>query len=200
MSKSRVNETPSSALFKYQANPDDKELRDDSLCSENPDPDFWSNAPFPVWAICGPYHRAALKHGDIVFFIPQKYVLERVGIRGYIFAGFLVVGEIRPTPKQVRDDPRIRKNYYHRYKHDLNLHLRDDPPHTKAIRPHNFIVGTRQSKWFGPKGPYVRPILRKLELHAHLKTLGVGLNNSIPRLTRLQAERIRKEILSTTAG
>jgi hypothetical protein len=195
-------EKPRSALFKYEANPHDPDLRDksfcDSICSENPDPDFWSNAPLAVWAICGPYQRAALSKGDMILFIPQKYSLEQAGFRDYIFAGFLVVREIHSSPQEVKADSRISKRYYRRYRSDLRMHLRNDAPLTGRIRPHNFVVGTSDSKWFGREGPPVRPILGKLGLHAHLRSLGRGRNNSIPRLTKRQATRIREEILSYT--
>jgi len=197
-----ISEETRSALFKYEADPHDRDLRDKSfcncICSENPDPDFWSNAPTPVWAICGPYYRAALRKGDIIFFIPQKYAIEQTGLQDYIFTGFLVVDSIHTKPSDVRNDSRIDRNYYKKYRRDLNNHMQHDAPRTKRIRAHNFVVGTRDSEWLGLKGPFVRPILCRLGFKPQLKTLDKGRNNCIPRLNTKQATRLRREILSST--
>ncbi len=84
-------------LFKYNANPQSRELRDnaDDQCGLV-DPDFWTNE-VPVWAMCGPYVRESLEPGDALVFVPHKRSLVLAGMApNYIYAGIMVVSHVVP--------------------------------------------------------------------------------------------------------
>jgi hypothetical protein len=183
-----------SALFKYDADPYDNDLRDKSPCCSLPDPDFWSNT-VPVWALCGPYHRAKLEPGDMIFFIPKIDAIRKAGLKDHIFSGVLVVGEKLLEVDEVARHRFLREDYTRHYRRDLRAHLEDDRKRnrerTRSLRSTNFIVGDkRHSFWLGRNGPNVRQVLKSLGLHRQLSKLGSGRNNSIPRLTAEESTRL----------
>jgi len=143
-------------VWKYLANPDDQELRDEmgkSGCRVlNPDPDFWGNK-FPVWSICGPRVRATLDEGDVLFFTPTLSRSRRAQVPDYLCTGYLVVNEILPDSDSLLSDPRFTDRYKDNYRKDLNKHLKGDPATTRAQRPKRIVLGDRrQSVWFGRRG------------------------------------------------
>jgi hypothetical protein len=184
-----------SALFKYDADPYDNDLRDKSPCCSLPDPDFWSNT-VPVWALCGPYHRAKLEPGDMIFFVPKIDAIRKAGLRDYIFSGVLVVGEKPSNVHEVARHRFLREGYVRHYRRDLRAHLEDDRKRnrerTRSLRSTNFIVGDkRRSFWLGRNGPNVKQVLKSLGLHRQLRRLATGRNNSIPRLSDEESARLR---------
>lgn len=187
-----------SALFKYDANPTSKDLRDKSPCCSIPDPDFWSNT-VPVWALCGPYHRAKLEVGDTIFFIPKIDAIRKAGLKNYIFSGVLVVGEKLSSVDEVARHRFLRESYVRRYRRDLRTHLKDDRnrkcERTRRLRSTNFIVGDkRRSFWLGRNGPDVKQVLKSVDLHRQLSRLATGRNNSIPRLSDEESTRLRTRL------
>lgn len=187
-----------SALFKYDANPRSKDLSDRSPCCSIPDPDFWSNT-VPVWALCGPYHRAKLEPGDMIFFIPKIDAIRKAGLKYYIFSGVLVVGEKLSNTDEIARCRLLREGYVRRYSRDLRVHLKDDRKRkcerTRSLRSANFIVGDkRRSFWLGRNGPNVRRVLKSLGLYRQLRRLDTGRNNSIPRLTGEESTQLWKSL------
>ena len=131
-------------IRKYYANTEKEDLRDSADkygCTELiSDPDFWSNH-FPIWSICGPYVRATLEVEDIIFFLPNKKSLEKLGLNEYICAGVLYVSEVINDSKQFQRTNGISKDYYKRYQIDLYKHQQKDKPRTRKIRDKNIIIG-----------------------------------------------------------
>jgi hypothetical protein len=186
-----------SFLFKYDADPRDEDLKDELgllRCGGKGgvrDPDFWSNE-FPVWAICGPYYRASLRKGDVVFFVPKMSSVRMAGLRDLICSGFLVVAEKVPDANSVMMDDRLTNTYRERYKADLIGHLKNDRPRTRIIRQQNFIVGDRtRSRWLGRSQEHLGVILADLGLHDLAKKLSC---RRIPSLNENQTRKLYEKL------
>lgn len=184
-------------IFKYSADPYDPLMRDKlgttSVCGLGlRDPDFWSNDN-PVWAICGPYHRKQLNHGDIVFFVPKKAAIMEARLKDYVCTGILAVANKLPCREEVEVDHRLTPLYKERYEKDLDAHLKKDNERTKKIRPCNFVVGdSSKSKWFGRNKRYLSKLLQELNLQSVTRKLSI---RRIPDLDEEQARNLYKELV-----
>ncbi len=166
-------------IWKYHANANDFELSDKmgrAGCRLlNPDPDFRENG-FPVWAICGPWVRATLDPGDVLFFVPTPSSCQVARIQDTPLAGYLLVQEILADGKALLADRRFTSRYRENYKIDLREHLKRDRPKTRSLRPKNIVAGDPQkSQWLGRKGLALSQAIREA---------------SIPQLS-LKSRRIR---------
>jgi hypothetical protein len=185
-------------LFKYDADPNDPELRDNqSACSSTicgiRDPDFLSNE-VPVWGICGPHVRQNLKKGDMLFFMLKKWSWEKAGLKDYICTGIIVVDKILPSIESVLVSDLLSYSYKKEWKNDLDSHLRKDKPSTKKIRGNNFIIGDQeQSIWLGRHENYIRESLKKAGFKTHIKKLS---QRKIPYLRRNAIEKLYQIITS----
>lgn len=157
-----------SIIWKYHARVDDPDLKDEmgrAGCRVlNPDPDFWEN-DFPVWTICGPYVRARLDKGDVLFFTPTRERCRRAGVEEYICTGYLFVEELLRGSRQLLKDSRFTQRYKRNYKVDLQRHLDDDGEVTRKQRPLNGVIGDRcASRWFGRKGVALSAAIKKARI------------------------------------
>lgn len=155
-------------LFKYDANPNYRDLRDgaDNRCGLV-DPDFRSNG-VPIWAVCGPYVRQRLQVGDILFFLPHKRRIVEAGLKPrYICTGVLVVSHTIDDSDQLIADSRINERYKRKYLESLRSHVSHDKQRTGNIRRLKIILGSRdKSKWLGREGPVMEVVYGRLGLDA----------------------------------
>ena len=171
---------PKGLIWKYHADSRDRDLRDTAdrtgCHALNPDPDFWENL-FPVWAICGPQARAALKPHDVVFFAPDAASSQRAGLEACTCTGWLTVKAVIADGSSLLTDHRFTSRYRRNYRIDLRRHIEaDGQSRTAFLRGKNVIVGDpSRSRWLGRRGI----------------PLAVALNAARVRHVRLDVRRIR---------
>ncbi len=180
-------------VWKYYPDITDPDLKDEmgryGCAVANPDPDFWENR-FPMWAICGPWVRASLEPGDVIFFSPALRRSRKANFPDYVCAGYLTVASLLQDNESLMAHPEVSARYKNNYKRDLQAHLADDTPRTARLRSRNIVIGDPdQSRWFGRHGPELGMALSGVRI----RDLDI-YSRRVRNLSGEEAERLRTNL------